>query len=104
MSSTYDCVPRTDAPVRVFVKHPAGDAQVATLRIATDQRALGEGVAREIALGGGCMELQSHAGPEGLGLGHGLEGEREGVAIDVGAMAIMHIAARSAKRGELRRR
>ena len=55
--ATYDGVPRTEFPVRFFVEHPAGGIQVASLRVAADERALGELVAREAALGGGGVEL-----------------------------------------------
>lgn len=84
--SAYDGVPRAEFPVRVFVEHPAGGAQVASLRVAADERALGERVAREAALDGGGVKLQAQAGPGGLGLGRGLEGERERVVVERGAV------------------
>jgi hypothetical protein len=55
--------------VRIFVEHPAGGIPVANHRVvAADERALGEGVAREDALGGGGVELVAQAGDRALGL------------------------------------
>ena len=96
--AAYDGVPRPEFPVRVFVEHPAGGAQVASLRVAADERALGEGVAREAALDGGGVKLQAQAGPGALGLGRGLEGERERVAVGRGAVG--HHARGGAGRAE----
>ena len=45
------------APVRVFVEHPS--RAVASLRVAADERALGEDLAHEAALGSGGVELQA---------------------------------------------